>query len=283
MRGPAACLALLLCVPGIVGGQGINTNVALPVAEGEGIWRSQLRFTRATDDPSPLDRELEALVAPQTLVYGLTPQLSIFSTLPLLAHREIEVGSDRERDSAVGDLTLITRYMLFADDYAPLSTRRVALLAGLKLPTGADRFGTPTFDPILGGVATWAANRHQLDFDALFTLGTKRHGFESGHRVRYDVAYRYRVWPARFGRRLAQLNALLELNGTWADRLRAHGTRVRDSGGQVLLLSPGLQFVTINWIAELSVQLPVVQRLHGEQIESDVSVVLSARVPFSLD
>ena len=283
MRRPRAWLALLLLAPGVAAAQGINTNVALPVAKGEGIWRSQLRFTRATDDPSPLDREVEALVAPQTLVYGVTPRLSTFVTLPLLARRELEVGGGDERDSAVGDLTLLARYMLFIDDYAPLSTRRMALLAGLKLPTGADRFGTPTFDPTLGGVATWAANRHELDVDALFALGTKRHGFEAGDRVRYDAAYRYRLWPERFGRGLAQVNGLLELNGVWMGRARDHGQRVADSGGHTLFLSPGLQVATLRWIAELSIQIPVVQNLHGDQLEADYVVVVSVRIPFSLD
>ena len=281
MRTIALCAALLgLLWSGRALAQGINTNVALPVAEGEGIFRSQLRFRRATDDPSPLNRKLES---PQTLVYGVSPRLSVFATLPVLVRREPESASNRERDSAVGDLRLLGRYMLFIDDYAPLSTRRAALLAGVKLPTGADRFGTPTYDPIFGGVATWAANRHELDVDALLTLGTKRHGFESGSRLAYDMAYRYRLWPRRFEGRLLQFNGLLELNGTWMGRTRDHGQTVRDSGGHVLFASPGLQLVAVRWIAEISLQIPVVQSLHGDQIETDFVAVVSVRVPFSLD
>ncbi len=284
MRSGVLCAALLaLWTGGEARAQGINTNVALPVAEGELIWRSQLRFQRATDDPSPLDRERETVVAPQTLVFGVTPRLSVFSTAPILAHRELKSGGTKERDSALGDLRLLTRYMLFVDDYAPLSTRRVALLAGVKLPTGADRFGSPTFDPTLGLVATWASNRHQLDIDALATLGTKRHGFEAGDRFRYDVAYRYRLWPARFGGRLLQLNGLVELNGAWTGRAHEHGRRVRDSGGSILFVSPGVQLAALTWIAELSFQVPVLQNLHGDQLETDFVAVVSVRVPFSLD
>ena len=283
MRSVLLCAAVLgLWIAGEARAQGINTNVALPVAEGELIWRSQLRFQRATDDPSPLDRELDRVVASQTLVFGATPRLSVFTTAPILVRQELESGGSEERDSALGDLRLLTRYMLFIDDYAPLSTRRVALLAGVKLPTGADRFGSPTFDPTLGLVATWTANRHELDLDALATLGTKRHGFEAGDRFRYDVAYRYRLWPARFGGRLLQLNGLVELNGTWVDRAHEHGRRVQNSGGNVLFVSPGLQLAAVRWIAELSLQIPLVQSLHGDQIETDFVAVVSVRVPFSL-
>ncbi len=278
----AAALSALL-VPGVAAAQGINTNVALAVAEDEGIFRSQLRYRHSTDDPLGLSRELDALVAPQTLVYGVTPRLTAFATLPVLAHRRLEGANGRvNRDEALGDFRLLGRYTFFADDYAPLSTRRAALLAGMKFPTGADRFGTPSFDPILGGVATWAANRHELDLDALYTISTKRHDFEAGDAFRYDLAYRYRLWPERFGRRLVQLNGVVELNGLWRGRTRTGGRTVDASGGNTLFVSPGVQFITKNYIVEASLQVPLWQDLDGPQLEDDFVAVLSVRLPFTV-
>ncbi len=276
-------VALAWLLPAVSWAQGINTNVALPVSEDEGIWRSQLRATVATDDPSTLDRERRELVAAQTWVYGITPRLTGFATLPLLARRRVESGGASGRaDPAIGDLTLLGRYTLFIDDYAPLSTRRVALLAGLKLPTGADRFGTPSYDPIFGAVATWSANRHEFDVDVLYTLTTERKDFEAGDRLRYDLSYRYRLWPKRFGKRLLALNGILELNGEWTDRSRRDGVSMRDSGGHVLFLSPGAQLVALRWIVEASFQIPVAQNLHGPQLERDFVGVLSVRIPFEM-
>jgi len=278
----AAPLAAVL-LPGVAAAQGINTNVALAVAQGEGIFRSQLRYRRATDDPSGMERELDALVAPQTLVYGATPDLTAFATLPILAQRRLERGDGRaDEDSAVGDLRLLARYTFVSDDYAPLSTRRVAFLAGMKFPTGADRFGTPSFDPIFGTVGTWAANRHEVDVDALYTLTTERQHFEAGDEFRYDVAYRYRLWPTRFGKRLLQLNGVLELNGRHTAKTRKKGAVVAASGGNLLFLSPGAQFITKRFIVEASVQVPVWQDLNGPQLEDDFTAVLSVRIPFAL-
>ncbi len=287
-RGTLVALVVVALAPTTALAQGINTNVALPVAKGEGIFRSQLRYVQATDDPTPADREVRVLLAPQTLVYGITPRLTAFATLPVLAHRKVEAsGETLRKDEEVGDLRLLGRYTLFIDDYAPLSTRRVALLGGMKFPTGSDtsgpdRFGTPSFDPIVGGVATWAANRHELDVDALYTITTERHDFEAGDRFRYDLAYRYRLWPARFGRRTVALHGLVELNGAWTGRSRDDGRTLRNSGGHVLFLSPGLQFVTRRVILEASVQVPIAQDLNGSQLETDVIAVLSLRVPFHL-
>jgi hypothetical protein len=284
MRAATWFVLLALEVPALAMGQGINTNAALPVAKGEVIWRSQLRATVATDDPSPMGRELRTLVQPQTLAIGITPRLTLFATLPVLARRRTEMGgSSRRAAPALGDAVLLARYMLFIDDYGPLSTRRVALLGGLKLPTGADRFGTPSYDPIIGAVGTWAANRHELDVDVLYRLTTERQNFEAGDSLRYDLAYRYRLWPKKFGRGLLQLNGVLELNGSWEDRASRNGDTIRASGGHILFLAPGVQLASNRWILEASLQLPVVQDLHGSQVETDFVGVLSVRIPFLLD
>jgi hypothetical protein len=131
-------------------------------------------------------------------------------------------------------------------------------------------------------VATWAFDRHEIDLDALYTVSTRRNGFRQGDAVRYDLAYRYRIWPRRFGRRLLQLNGLLELNGQWRDRDREDGHQRTSSGGRVLFLAPGLQLVSKRWILEASFQVPVAQNLHGAQVEQDFVAVLSVRIPFAL-
>ena len=105
---------LLLAVTEVAGAQGINTKVALPVAKDEGIWRSQLQTTVATDDPSGQDQKLRAFVLPQTLVYGFTPRLTTFATLPILADRRVETPSGTMNEgAALGDLELLGRYTFF--------------------------------------------------------------------------------------------------------------------------------------------------------------------------
>lgn len=278
-----ASVLLALVLPPAASAQGVHSNVALPVAQGEGIWRSQLRYVQATDDPSGQGREVRALLQPQTLVYGLTPRFTAFSTLPILTRRWVESNAGGvQRDSAIGNLKVLGRFTFLADDYAALSTRRVALIGGVEFPTGSDPIGTPTFDPIVGAVGTWAANRHELDANLLYTIGTKRHGFEAGDRIQYDLAYRYRLWPKRFGRRLLQLNGVVELNGRWAAQSRADGNAIRESGGHILFLSPSVQIVAVRWVLEASVQIPVARDLAGPRTKTDFVSVLSVRIPFEI-
>lgn len=130
-------------------------------------------------------------------------------------------------------------------------------------------------------MGTWAADRHELDADLIYTITTERHDIETGDRFQYDLAYRYRLWPDRFRGRLIQLNGLVELNGTWTSVTRADGRTLSDTGGHVLFVSPGLQLITSRFVLEPSLQLPVVQDLRGPQLETDFVGVLSVRIPFT--
>ena len=60
------------------------------------------------------------------------------------------------------------------------------------------------------------------------------------------------------------------------------GSTLSASGGNVLLLSPGAQFITKRFIVEASVQVPIWQDLNGPQLEDDFTAVLSVRIPFTL-
>ena len=72
---------------------------------------------------------------------------------------------------------------------------------------------------------------------------------------------------------------MLEANLVYKGKNEANGIDDNDSGGTILYLSPGLQYVAKRWIAEGIVQLPVLQNLNGNALESDY--VLRAGVRFN--
>jgi len=55
---------------------------------------------------------------------------------------------------------------------------------------------------------------------------------------------------------------------------------IGDSGGTTLFLAPGLQYVTQRWVAEISLQLPVIQELNGRQIKTDYHLNVGFRIQF---
>jgi hypothetical protein len=66
------------------------------------------------------------------------------------------------------------------------------------------------------------------------------------------------------------LYGVLELNGLWEERSEFAGRDVAQSGGYRLFLSPGLQDVTTRWVAEVSVQFPIVKELNGGAVRADL-------------
>ncbi len=61
-------------------------------------------------------------------------------------------------------------------------------------------------------------------------------------------------------------------------RNRRNATSLADSGGHTVLLSPGLQYIlTHNLLLQTSGQVPVVQKLYGNQLETDYTVLVGFR------
>ncbi|MCI0538475.1 MAG: transporter [Verrucomicrobiales bacterium] len=267
----------------------INTDTALPVHRGEFLWREQVRFLKAED----ATRDLEVIAVPSVLVYGVTEKFALIGVVPYL-DKTSKMGGAERGDNGLGDSTLLGRYQVFQFD-RPGETFRAQVLGGLKFPTGRDdesdsagrlpqplQLGSGSYDPIVAGVFTWQRLRWQADFDVAYKISTEANNFRFGNTLAHDAAFQYRLWPWQLPERGVPsfVYGLLELNGIWAERNELNGGRVGDSGGYTLFVSPGLQYVTRRWVAELSVQLPVVQALNGNQLETDYILVAGFRVQF---
>ncbi|MGB7291701.1 MAG: transporter [Thermodesulfobacteriota bacterium] len=260
----------------------INSNVALPVRKGGFVFRSQVRWLRAT-------KKLNVVAIPNVLVYGATPDLALFAIFPyIFRNEEFSDPSSGKRfdknDNGIGDPTLIARYTVFARDY-PSGTARLAPLVGIKIPTGDDDLEPITTDSVdfeLGGVSTvtWDFGRHEIDADVIYRINTEAENFEMGDDLVYDLAYEFRVYPwtlpdvgvPNF------LYLVAEANGIFSQKGKLNRMTVDDSGGNILFLSPGLQFATKRYIIEASIQLPVIQDLNDNQLETDFVLTGGFRV-----
>ena len=99
--------------------------------------------------------------------------------------------------------------------------------------------------------------------------------------IKTDISFQYRLWPSRLGRGVpAFLYGVMEANLIYTGKDRTGGTADPDSGGTVVFLSPGLQYVTRKWIVEAGMQLPVIQDLNGGALEHDYGLSAGFRVNF---
>jgi len=272
----------------------IQTQSALTAHAGEVILRTQARTLRATGDPTAANRELRVHAVGAVVVYGLTARLNLFAIVPYV-DKELRLATPAGRRSrgatGLGDVTTFVKQRVWTED-GPGWTRRLSLIGGVKWPTGdfhrGDDLGplprplqpgSGSLDPLAGAIFTWQTLAGQVDVDAIYRHNTQRDGFEAGDLFTYDLATQLRLWPRRLPDTgvPSYLNAVLELNGVWRGKDKIAGATNPDSGGHTLDLSPGLQWVGSRWLVEAGVQLPVVQNLNGNGLESDYTVTVGAR------
>lgn len=291
-------LFLLIATPSVLSVP-INNNTALTIAKGEILIREQLRFAKLRRDPSPLNRTINIFSLPSVLLYGITQKLAIFGIYPLLQKKlrlDTPEGRITRKTTGFGDLTILGKYRFFTYD-KPVETYRASLIAGIKFPTGnsqkKDAFGeiprpiqlgTGSWDFFGGGVFTWQTIKQELDIAVLYKTKTKARGFRFGDSFFHDISYQLRIHPWEFPEEMKTvpsfLNIVIEANGIFIRKNKDQNVTIQDSGGYILFISPGLQYVTKRFIIETSIQLPAIQRLNGQQPKIRYVLVGGFRVLF---
>ena len=292
------CLACILATSWAAAARAApeSFNTALPVAEGEFVFREQFILDQSGDDPSGADRDRTAWALVSVLGYGATSDLALFGVVPYV-DRSLDItqgGARRTRSaSGLGDISLFGRYTVFRRDW-PGRTLRVASFAGLELPTGDDdetdsfgrlpasvQPGSGSWDPFGGLVLSYQTLDFEVDAQASYRANTKANDFEFGDVARLDGALQYRLWPRELGSGVPGfLYGVLEANLIHRDKDQFSGTNDPDSGGLSLFILPGLQYVTKRWIVETGVQIPVVQDLNGTALEKDTIFRAGFRLNF---
>lgn len=292
------CLACILATSWAAAARAApeSFNTALPVAEGEFVFREQFILDQSGDDPSGADRDRTAWALVSVLGYGATSDLALFGVVPYV-DRSLDItqgGTRRTRSaSGLGDISLFGRYTVFRRDW-PGRTLRVASFAGLELPTGDDdetdsfgrlpasvQPGSGSWDPFGGVVLSYQTLDFEVDAQASYRANTKANDFEFGDVARLDGALQYRLWPRELGSGVPGfLYGVLEANLIHRDKDQFSGTNDPDSGGLSLFILPGLQYVTKRWIVETGVQIPVVQDLNGTALEKDTIFRAGFRLNF---
>lgn len=258
----------------------IATNTALPISTGEIIVREQLIKTHSSDRLGGINRQLDIFESRTAFGYGLTSKLAIFGVLPIV-NIERTLGDISSSNSGLGDAALFVRYEVFRNDRQG-RTFRVAPYAGVRLPTGRDgKTGDGSVDFFGGVIATLARTQWVLDNQLRFDLNREADGFDRGNALSFESSFQYRLAPGKVMRdTTAFVYGVLELSAKRYERNRVGGVTDSNSGGFELYLTPGLQYATRRWIADLGVKLPIVSNLNGTALEPDYSILTSIRMNF---
>jgi hypothetical protein len=214
------------------------------------------------------------------LQYGLRNNLQLGIALPYVGHERAGIGFEQDADG-VGDLNLLGKWRFYRWD-APGEALNVAVLTELSLPTGDDdaavngvrlepelQPGSGGVDPAVGLGGTYEPGRWRFNAATLYRFHTDTDGDDTrlGDELVAELAVGNRFWlepyPGPF------MRADIPLRYYWEDESRQSGP-LDDTGGERATVGlnvafrprPSLDF-------QLSVELPVWQRVNGTQLGDD--------------
>lgn len=293
---PKIALAALCLMAGTAWSAPITFNTALPVHEDGWVLREQFMVMKNADDPTSARRDMRASGVVSVLGYGVTRDFALFGMLPYFDKRlDMTMGGQdfTRRKSGVGDLTLLGRYTAYEYN-APGRTFRIAPFLGVKAPTGEDSArdgagrlpppvqpGSGSWDALAGAVLTYQTLNFQVDSQLSYKANREASGFQAGNVFQLDGSLQYRLWPRNLGAGVpAFLYGVLEVNLVHTAKDRIDGASDANSGGTTLFITPGLQYVTRQWIVEAGVQIPVSQNLNGTALKNDYVFTTGFRLNF---
>ena len=230
--------------------------------------------------------------------YGLTDDLTLALSLPYVRRVAIREGDHshaagvvtnsvvaRGDSAGIGDVAVTAKWRFTGENHHGWEA---ALIAGLKLPTGAtheiddlgERFetehqpGTGSWDPIAGIALTRPLPSGGFHASAVYQLSTRgAQDARLGDRAQAAIGLVHRVAGATLDYHAhehhdaaeahrhdgATLDAVVELNAEWEGREREGGVLDRESGGKALFVSPGLRLGVGRWSFSLGASLPLAQ------------------------
>lgn len=222
----------------------------------------------------------------------------MFGAVPYLLDKDLRAtmtaGRIQRSTAGFGDTKLFGRYVAYQHDVLGKSLR-IAPVAGVVIPTGdyqrSDRYGrlprsfqngTGAWGALTGVIATYQTFDYEFDADLTYQANSRKAGYQAGNELRVDASLQYRLWPWVLPKTglPAFLYGVLEANWVRTGADRISGNDVPNTGGSQWFFSPGLQYVTRDYVLETAVQLPVAQRMRGNALRDNYIVHLGFRVHF---
>ncbi|MBI4482953.1 MAG: transporter [Acidobacteria bacterium] len=266
----------------------INSPGARTLFARRWMYRSDWRVIRLSkllaegkEVADPLNREVDVLAWENFLVYGLPRQITAVSVLPLVT-RSISLEGEGQRRSSretgLADPVFLLQYDGLYRKNRPGGFTRLAGFFGVRAPWGQQPFSTEATALLQGLIFTHSTPRWFFNGDFQWLASTRTQGLKPGDVFQYDASamYRLRTYPQH-----RDLFLVFEVNALSERRGDQNGVKVNDTGGNIVFLSPGIEFfLKPNLALEFSAQIPVHQDLRGTQLGRDFTLATGFRLVY---
>lgn len=209
-------------------------------------------------------------VTPSAL-YGITDTFSVFFDVPFAASYQQE----NTRSSGLEDIFLQFEYGYNVNDTSQFSELGT-ILANITFPTGSTEKQPNTGIGAVSFLLATTYSRTYCDWYGFISSGAVI--TTSHNKTKFGNSYIYQLG---IGRNLAYnpskwiISGLVEIDGQYSERDTIHNERDNNSGGNVIYITPSLNFSNNRFILQLGAGFPPVQHLFGEQNKNHYLLVAS--------
>jgi len=265
----------------------------LDVLDGETLYEKGWLVTLGHEYERKDQEEHHATVA--AAHYGLLHNVQLSLILPYVFRVREEddpAGPDRLSAGGPGDLAALAKWRFYRWD-APFEALNLAALAGIEFPTGPYRErdggrrlapelqpGSGSWDPLGGLAVTYEPRRWRFNAFGLYQRRSENpDGYKFGDEVFAEIAAGNRFWLEPYPGPFMRGDVMVRFRSE--ARARQDGSAVRDTGGDLVTVGANLAFrprPSLDF--QLAVEVPVYERLNGEQAEEEILVTFTVGYRF---
>jgi len=270
----AAIIVTAMLSPALLAQEVIYTPSATSPGEGIAMTRHSFSYESYGSGPNGTNFSFDQYTFETAIGYGITNDLSFMMHLPVVL-RDFDGPGAPSNSQGIDDMRTMLKYRFFQQDVGNIDTVRMALLAGVEIPSYDDVLSSDSFDPFIGWALTAIEGRHGVGAHAMYKLNTGTdktdlgYGGSQADAISFDGSYLYRVDPVQYTIDTTNSKYLLvEINN-----------RYEVNGDYETLLSPGFLIEAQNWAAEVAVRLPIVQQVDN-RAELDWALTFGLRLTY---
>ncbi len=183
--------------------------------------------------------------------------------------------------SGFGDFFLMGKFKLYRLNTESYTLGMAATL-GIEAPTGSSAFSSRTWDLKPGLYFSWRTGGLGSDVSITYTwngfAGEGRNNVNPGNEVALDWTASYQF--SLGGSARMSLAPVLEVSYRDISFDRLEGEDIANTGESILYVSPGIKFISTSIVLEALIQVPVVQKRNGNQIERNSTLLFGVRYLF---
>ena len=184
-------------------------------------------------------------------------------------------GNGFADQDGLGDSTLSLKWRFWQEDPGPIDTNRLALVAGVRMPTGTDGLSGDGWDPMLGLIFTKVADRHGLNAALTYSVSTDglaspiSAGTGTADLLTLETSYLYRLAPGEY---------TSDTHASWYLTVESF-VDYETNGDIAWRVAPGVLYEARRFTVEFSPIVPIVNEI-DHRGELDWGLALGVRVLF---